>query len=139
MPEQEVEDKRKPTLKLLVVDDSAMVRERLATLLSQIPAVEVVGHATDGYEAVSLDRELKPDVIVMDIKMPRKNGIHALQEIKKERLLVQIIILTNFADTQYQKICMDLGADHFFDKSNDLEKLQQVLKDAVRARLVDAA
>ncbi|HWP57552.1 MAG TPA: response regulator transcription factor [Candidatus Acidoferrales bacterium] len=121
-------------MKLLIADDSPMLRERLATLLSQIPGIELVGQAENGREAVRLAATLKPDIVVMDIKMPEKNGIEALVEIKKEQSSPRVVIFTSFPFPQHEKRCLELGAERFLDKSNDIDQLQQFLKGAVQAK-----
>ncbi|MGB1239009.1 MAG: response regulator, partial [Pseudomonadales bacterium] len=72
-------------VKVLVVDDSAFFRQRISGILSQDSRIEVVGTAVDGLEAISKNAELKPDVITMDVEMPRLNGIDAVRQIMRER------------------------------------------------------
>jgi len=109
------------------VDDSPVVRERLATLLSDLPSVEIVGQAEIAFEAISATRRLKPDVMLLDISMPGGSGIHVLEMVKKERPAPLVIMLTNFAHEQYRQKCLQLGADYFFDKSTEFEKVLSVL------------
>ena len=90
-------------LAVFVVDDSAFIRERLPAMLAEITGVEVIGQAADGIEAVNSIKELKPDVVVLDIRMPGKNGMEVLQELKKFEPAPCVIILTNYPYPQYRK------------------------------------
>ncbi len=119
--------KRNVRKKVFIVDDSPVVRERLATLLSDLPSVEIIGQAEIAFEAISATRRLKPDVMLLDISMPGGSGIHVLEMVKKERPAPLVIMLTNFAHEQYRQKCLQLGADYFFDKSTEFEKVLSVL------------
>ena len=125
--------KRNVRKKVFIVDDSPVVRERLATLLSDLPSVEIVGQAEIAFEAISATRRLKPDVMLLDISMPGGSGIHVLEMVKKERPAPLVIMLTNFAHEQYRQKCLQLGADYFFDKSTEFEKVLSVLNPAHEA------
>jgi DNA-binding NarL/FixJ family response regulator len=115
------------TLKVLVVDDSAIVRERLISMLSELADVEVVGQAQDAHEAIEAISKLKPDVVILDIRMRRGSGIEVLETIKKDTPSTTVIMLTNYPYPQYRKKCMDAGANFFFDKSTEFEKIAEVL------------
>ncbi len=119
--------KRNLRKKVFIVDDSPVVRERIATLLADLPSVEIVGQAEIAFEAISATRRLKPDVMLLDISMPGGSGIHVLEMVKKERPAPLVIMLTNFAHEQYRQKCLQLGADFFFDKSTEFEKVLSVL------------
>ena len=115
-------------MKVLVVDDSAIVRKRVKGMLSEVSTVETVSEAKDRLEAISLLHKLKPDVMVVDIEMPGGNGIDLLVDVKKQRKPPLVIVLTNLSDPQYRKKCMDVGADFFFDKSIEFDKVAEVLR-----------
>jgi DNA-binding NarL/FixJ family response regulator len=106
-------------MKILIVDDSAVVRERLVGMLSEIEGVEIAGEAENPQEAIEAIRRLKPDAVVLDIQMPGGNGIDVLEQIKKDSPAPMVIMLTNFPYPQYRKKCMEIGADFFFDKSTE--------------------
>jgi DNA-binding NarL/FixJ family response regulator len=114
-------------VKVLIADDSAVVRQRLAELISEIERVEVVSQAGDALEALAAIEETTPDVAILDIRMPGANGIEALAEIKKERPAPVVIMLTNYPYPQYRKKCLDAGADYFFDKSTEFERVVEVI------------
>lgn len=115
--------------KVFIVDDSAVVRERLVQLISELPAVQVVGTADLAFDAVRSIRKLRPDAVILDISMPGGNGIFVLESVKSQKPAPLVIMLTNFAHDQYRQQCFKLGADYFFDKSTEFEKIQEVLKE----------
>ncbi len=115
-------------LTVFIADDSAFIRERLPNMLAELTGVEVIGQAADGIEAVNSVRELKPDVVVLDIRMPGKNGMEVLSELKKFEPAPCVIILTNYPYPQYRKKCLDMGADYFLDKSTDFDGLFTIMK-----------
>jgi DNA-binding NarL/FixJ family response regulator len=109
-------------IRVLVVDDQALVRSGLAAILDAQPDIEVVGEADDGDEAIQQARELEPDVVVMDIRMPRMDGIEATKRLAGARVL----ILTTFDLDEYVYGALKAGAAGF------------VLKDTPPARLAEA-
>ncbi|MGA7874318.1 MAG: response regulator transcription factor [Desulfoferrobacter sp.] len=115
-------------MKVFIADDSAIVRERLGSMLFDLKKVEIVGFAEDATSAARSIRELKPDAVILDIHMPGGSGIEVLAEIKKEAPAPLVIILTNYPYPQYRERCMHLGADFFFDKSAEFEKVYQVFE-----------
>jgi DNA-binding NarL/FixJ family response regulator len=118
----------KKKLTVFLADDSALIRERLPGILAEITEVELIGQAADGIEAINSVRELKPDIVVLDIRMPGKNGMEVLTELKKFKPAPCVIIMTNYPYPQYRKKCLDLGADYFLDKSTDFDRLLTVIK-----------
>ncbi len=93
-----------------------------------LPEVDVVGQAEDAPGTLDALRQVRPDVVILDIRMPGGNGIEVLREVKKMAPAPQVIMLTNFAYAQYRKKCKEAGADFFFDKSTEFEKLPQALE-----------
>jgi DNA-binding NarL/FixJ family response regulator len=120
-------------MKLFIADDSVQIRKRLIEMLSELPEVEVTGEAGDAPEAIREIRRLDPDMVILDIRMPGGNGIDVLREIK-EKSHPAIIMLTNYPYPQYRKKCMDLGADYFFDKATDFEKVVEVCEQLIKVR-----
>lgn len=115
-------------LKVFIVDDSALVRERLAALVSDLGDVEMVGQASNAREALEGVRRLKPDVVILDIRMPGDNGIQVLETIKVNEAAPVVIVLTAFPYPQYRKKCLEAGAEYFFDKATEFEQVAEVLK-----------
>ncbi len=115
-------------MKVLLADDSKLVRERLAAQLYELEKVEVVGEADYIPELLELIQRLKPDVVVLDIHMPGGNGIQALEAIKKEPGSPVVIMLTMLPYPQYRKKCLEAGAEFFFDKATEFDLVMQSLK-----------
>ena len=115
-------------MKILIVDDSRILRKRIIGMISDIPGVEICGEAGSSTEAIKLLNENNPEVIVLDIRMPDGSGIEVLKDIQKQQTSVTTIILTNYPLVQYREKCMELGANYFFDKSSDIDKMADVIK-----------
>lgn len=120
-----------PTLPLksvFLVDDSPIVRDRLARIIMELDGVSLAGQADVAFEAISEIIRLRPDYVVLDISMPGGSGMYVLETIKRERPAPAVIMLTNFDHEQYRKKCLQLGADHFFDKTSEFERVLDVLR-----------
>ncbi len=115
-------------MRLFIADDSEILRVRLVDMLSEIEGIEIIGQAQNSLDAVELIEKLNPHVVILDIRMPQENGIKVLKAIKKDNHHIKVIIFTNYPYPQYRKRCMDLGADFFFDKSTEFEKLVDTVK-----------
>jgi DNA-binding NarL/FixJ family response regulator len=96
--------------RILIADDHAMLREGMRNLLSQERDFEVVGEAANGEEAVGLARELKPDIIIMDIVMPKLNGVEATRQIRQLSPATAVLILTAYSDIRYIVELLEAGA-----------------------------
>ena len=120
-------DDNKP-IRVLIADDSAPVRERLADLLGDVDNVEVVGAAADAAEALEDIQRLHPDVVILDVQMPAGSGISVLRWAQREPVKPKFIMLTNFPYSQYRKTCLEAGASYFFDKSSEFDKIPQALE-----------
>jgi DNA-binding NarL/FixJ family response regulator len=115
-------------IRLLVVDDHAVVRQGLVAMLSPRNGMEVVGEAANGRDAVLLARELQPDVIIMDLQMPELNGIEATAAIRQERPDVRILILTSFDEQDRIAAIMAAGASGFLLKDSGADELLQAIR-----------
>ena len=120
-----------PTKTVFIVDDSAVVRDRLAQMISGLPGVAVAGQAEIAFEAIDGLRRLRPAFAVLDISMPGGSGMLVLETIKREQPALTVIMLTNFAQDHYRQKCCQLGAEHFFDKTTEFEKVLDVLRGPV--------
>ena len=118
-------------MKVLIVDDSSFIRERLISALLEIEGIEIVGEAKDGVEAQEAIFKLDPELVTLDIRMPGRNGIDVLRDIKASHPNIKVLILTNYPYPQYRRTCMAAGADYFFDKSSEFQKVVEVLKQLV--------
>jgi two-component system, NarL family, response regulator LiaR len=110
-------------IRILIADDHAVVREGLRTMLNREPDMELVAEATDGVQAVHLASVLKPDVVLLDVVMPRMDGLEAIPEIKKTCPEACIIMLTYFADDEKVFSALRLGAQGFLTKDSSQQEL----------------
>jgi len=122
-----VTDEAPNQVKVLIVEDSPIVRERLAGLVAELPNVAIVGQAGDGYQAQALFREHRPDAVVLDIQVPGMNGMDLLSLFKREHPPCMIMMLTTYAFKEVRQRCVALGADYFFDKTLEFERVTEVL------------
>lgn len=122
------EEAQKP-VSVVIVDDSLVIRRRLAAMIAELVGIEVVAEASDAQEGIDLTESLKPDVVVVDIRMPGRSGIGMLEDMKALAKKPRVIVLTNYPYVAYRRRCLDLGADHFFDKSTQFERVLDVLRE----------
>jgi len=120
------------SMNVVLVDDSLLVRERIASIISEIPGAEVVGKAGNSIEAIEIVRKTKPDMVILDIKMPGENGLQVLRKLKNEFVNMKIIMLTNYSDSQYKAECLMHGADYFLSKSDEFDRLPEVFSKLAR-------
>ncbi|AXG79291.1 response regulator [Streptomyces paludis] len=112
-----------PTIKVLIVDDQVMVREGFSVLLNAMPDIEVVGEAVNGREAVGRVAALRPDVVLMDIRMPELNGIDATREIVAANADAKVLVLTTFDLDEYVYQALRAGASGFLLKDASARQL----------------
>lgn len=126
-------------LKVFIADDSSLMRERLAAAISDIDNVELVGQAVNVQEAIEAILRVKPDVVILDIRMPGGSGLQVLEQVKAGPSPPTVIILTAFPLLQYRKRSEALGAEYFFDKPSDFDRLGEVLKQLAAKKAAPAA
>lgn len=114
-------------MKIVIADDSSLLRERIKSLLNNINRVSVVGEAINGVEALQLIGEKEPDMVILDIRMPEMNGIEVLKKIRERGLRTKVCILTNYPYKQYKEKCLAEGADYFFDKNVDIQQILDLI------------
>ena len=120
------------TIKLLLVDDQTLIREGLKSLLALSDQVEVIGEACDGEELLNVLPQLKPDVILLDISMPKINGIEALKIMQTQNIAIPVLILTTFDDHELVLAGMQAGAKGFLLKDVSLELLIEGIETVYR-------
>jgi NarL family two-component system response regulator LiaR len=116
-------------IRILIADDHAVVREGLRALIEAKPDMELVGEAEDGVEAVLMARSLKPDVILLDLLMPRMDGIEAIGEIRQENPHARILILTSFAADDKVFPAIKAGALGYLLKDSSSQALIQAIRE----------
>ncbi|MGD2205851.1 MAG: response regulator transcription factor [Anaerolineae bacterium] len=120
------------TIRVLLVDDQQIVRRGLATILHYAPGIEVVGQAADGREAVAMARDLEPDVVLMDLKMPRLGGIPATRQICSDLSETCVIILTTYDTDDLVFAGIKAGAKGYLLKDATSETLVEAIRGVVR-------
>jgi DNA-binding NarL/FixJ family response regulator len=136
-------------MRVLIADDQRVVRDGLATIIGAIPDMEVVGLAADGAEAVALATEHRPDVVLMDLRMPRMDGVEATSALRDSGVGSRVVVLTTYADDESIIGALSAGAVGYLTKDatrDDIRRAleaaaagQSVLDPAVQASLLKAA
>jgi len=115
-------------IKILIADDHPVVREGLFAMLSREVDFDVIGEAKDGVEAVNKAKELSPDVVLMDLRMPEMDGVEAMRQIKSEMPDVKFIILTTYSDDEYIFSGIEAGARAYLLKDAPREDLFKAIR-----------
>ena len=134
-------------VRIVIADDQSLFRSGLAHLLREDPRVDVVGEASNGEEAVRLAVELSPDLVLMDLKMPRLDGVEATQRLAREAPSVKVLILTSFETDGYVLQALRAGASGYLLKDSERDAIvnsilavaagERVIASAVANRVVD--
>jgi DNA-binding NarL/FixJ family response regulator len=135
-------------VRVLIADDQKVVREGLAVLLGLLPGIEVVGAAADGDEAVHQAAALRPDVVLMDLNMPRCNGVEATERLRAAQSASRVVVLTTYSDDAWVFSALQAGALGFLTKDAGAEEIRRAiinvaagqaqLDPSVQRRLLDA-
>ncbi|MFF3761075.1 response regulator [Streptomyces sp. NPDC002185] len=120
--------------RVVVADDQAVVREGIVMLLGLLPAIEVVGAARDGEEAVALTAELGPDVVLMDLRMPRCDGVEATRRIRERHPGTEVVVLTTYADDDSLFPALRAGARGYLTKDAGGEEIERAVRDVIDGR-----
>jgi DNA-binding NarL/FixJ family response regulator len=114
-------------MKIIIADDSSLFRDRIRELLENINNVEIVGEAENGLEALQFIKDKKPDLAILDVRMPDMNGIEVLKKVRENGSRIIICMLTNYPYKQYRQKCIAEGSDYFFDKNLDIKQISDVI------------
>jgi len=135
-------------IRLVIADDQRVVRDGLAMIVGLIDGVEIVGTAANGIETVELAREARPDLVLMDLRMPELDGAEATSRMRGERPETQVLVLTTYADDDSLFPALQAGARGYLTKDASAEEIEQAIRSvaagrthldpAVQRRLVDA-
>jgi DNA-binding NarL/FixJ family response regulator len=120
------------TIRVLVADDQRVVREGLVLLLELLGGIEVVGAAADGEQAMALAADLRPDVVLMDLRMPRLDGVAATRRLRERDPEIRVIALTTYDDEQSVVQALRAGARGYLTKDAGAEEIRQALEAVVR-------
>jgi DNA-binding NarL/FixJ family response regulator len=122
-------------IRVLIAEDHHLVRQGIRALLEKAQDIEVVGEAQDGQEAVELAQRVKPDVVVMDVAMPRLNGTQATEQIRSRHLQSQVVILSMYSDDTLVRQALRCGAKGYLLKRSVVEELLLAVRAASRGEL----
>ncbi len=122
------------TIRLLICDDQAIVCEGLRAILAPVSQIEVVGVANDGAEAINLARATKPDIVLMDLKMPRMNGIQATKALREQFPKVRVLVLTTFDADEWVMDAIRYGAAGYLLKDTTQEDLIKAIVDTFNGK-----
>jgi len=120
------------TIKVMIAEDHTIVRQGLARLLSDQPGLEVVGQAVNGRDAVEMAEKLNPDIIIMDIAMPKMNGIEASKKIRKLLPRTKILILSMYSHEHYIHELLEVGVSGYLLKDSSGRDIIKAIDDALK-------
>ena len=118
-------------MKVLLADDSELILERLKEVLYSFEQVEVVASVKNGSEALAALRLLKPDLAIIDIRMPGLSGLEVLNRIRKENKIIKVIIFTLYSSDFYRQLSDLLGANYFLSKVDDFDKMALIVSEMI--------
>ena len=119
------------SIKVMLADDHILMREGIKQLLEFDGSIEVIDEANDGEECLKKIAESKPDILLLDINMPKKNGIQVLQEIKENGIKIRVLILTVHNEIEYLLKAVDIGADGYMIKDADFAELKRAIETVI--------
>lgn len=123
-------------ISILIVDDHTLMRDGIRAILEEQPDITIVGQAEDGREAVRLARQLRPNVVLMDIAMPLLNGLEATRQIKREHPEIKVLILTMYDHEEYFRQVLEVGASGYIIKRAAASELVAAIRSVDRGEAV---
>lgn len=124
------------TIRIVIVDDQTLLREGLSALLGLIPDLLVVGQAADGRQALDLVEKLRPEVVLMDVRMPGMNGVAATRQVRARHPETRVIVLTTFDNDEYVFEALQAGASGYLLKNADPDHLAAAIRAVQRGEAV---
>jgi len=112
---------------VLIADDSSLIRKNLIKLIKPIEGITQISEAEDITPTIKILNTAYPDILILDLHMPEGNGLEVLSYVQENHLEVKVIVLTNYVTEYYRKKSMELGAEYFYDKSNEFHKVITLL------------
>lgn len=119
------------SIKVMLVDDHALIREGIKQLLEFDGSIEVIEQAGDGFECLEKLKAVKPDILLLDINMPKMNGIEVLETLKAKKDPVKVLILTVHSEVEYLVKAVDIGANGYILKDSGSMELKQAIMDII--------
>jgi DNA-binding NarL/FixJ family response regulator len=116
------------SIRIIVVDDHHIVRQGLVALIRTVPGMEIIAEASDGVQAVELYRKHRPDITLMDLRLPNKNGVEAITEIRREFSAARIIVLTTFDGDEDIYRALQAGAKGYLLKGMNVDELTEAIR-----------
>ncbi len=120
------------SVKVMISDDHVLIREGIKQLLEFDGEIEIIAEANDGVECLSILNHTLPDVLFLDINMPKKNGIEVLEEIRKKKIPVKVLILTVHNEIDYLVKAVDIGVDGYLLKNTGSAELKKAIKTVIK-------
>lgn len=118
---------------ILITDDSQLIRQGLNRIIMSINGVKNLRFAENGRQALEYIAQHIPSILILDLDMPVLNGIEVLKKLQNFDKIPLIIVLSNYSNDQYRKVCMNLGANYIFDKTTEFDEMITVLKKFINA------
>ena len=115
------------SIKVMLADDHVLMREGIRQLLEFDGSIEVIAEANDGEECIEKLKTVHPQILLLDINMPKKNGIEVLQEIKNKNINVKVLILTVHGEIEYLLKAVDIGVDGYILKDSESSELKKAI------------
>lgn len=119
------------SIRVMIADDHILMREGIKQLLEFDGSIEVIAEAADGNECLEKLKSIKPDVLLLDINMPNKNGIEVLEEIKKKKVKIRVLILTVHNEVEYLLKAVDIGVDGYILKDSESAELKKAINSVI--------
>ena len=116
------------SIKVMLVDDHILMREGIKKLLEMDGSIEVIEQASDGFECLDKLQNVNPDILLLDINMPKKNGIEVLEELKANKNPIKVLILTVHSEVEYLVKAVDIGANGYILKDSGSAELKQAIE-----------
>ncbi|HKJ01869.1 MAG TPA: response regulator transcription factor [Longimicrobiales bacterium] len=113
-------------MRVMVVDDATLIRQRMLAAFLKAPEVSAVSEATSGEEALALTDGFNPDVVLLDLMLPGMSGLEVLEVLTKRHPTTKVLVFTNYPYPAFRRRCLELGAAHFLGKSTDVEHVLEL-------------
>jgi DNA-binding NarL/FixJ family response regulator len=126
-------DRNSGRIRVAICDDVREFRELMRFGLDDDPAIEIVGEAADGLEAVQVVGELRPDVVLLDLSMPKLDGLEVIEAVRERAPNSRIVVLSGFAATRMEQLVLERGAVRYLEKGTPLAEIREAIHEAAGA------